>query len=549
MPMYQLNALHDDPENVRLVPPSKDDIEALASSMHQLGQLQPIVVRRMDDGTDDPVQYYVTIGRTRVAAARKLGWIEIEGRELDAELGPNQYNVVSAAENMVRTPMHPVDQWRALKTLTDRNMQMTTAADALGITHQYARRLDKLGRMAPAIIEALSQQPDLPSDDRLAMIASAPIDVQEAAFQRNAKRKKDIDWWDVATQCRRTHIPRAFAIFDIAIEGIDFEEDLFAEPGSPEQFTTTDVKGFLTKQAVALRERVANSKGRMMLSTIAEYSIYPDAPTGFYATHEPVPKRWKKDDPRKIAVAIVQSGHDIGKVVERVIVPKAPRKTPDGQGAMIEDEPKPRAPINMPTLAALAAMKDTAIVAGVRRCAQEWGEADDWASLLRIVMLLFAANNVTVQTSQQMYGRGSIGHVIGRLIGDLNLDQLRDAVVALVDNVIRCNYPKIVAGSGDIANVIAKLVSAEDHLPRCDTEEILKGFSGDALLALAREYGINDHGKISEVRKRMVGNMPGYKGPGFVIEPTRGEFLDDEDEDAEAEGESADVMNGGASCD
>jgi hypothetical protein len=160
-------------------------------------------------------------------------------------------------------------------------------------------------------------------------------------------------------------------------------------------------------------------------------------------------------------------------------------------------------------------------------------------------MLLFAADNVTVQTSQQMYGRGSIGHVVRVLASDVvTSEQLRDVAIALVEAVIRCNHPKIVGGSGHIVNVIAKLVGAEDHLPRCDTEEILKGFSGDALLALARDYGINDHGKISEVRKRMVGNMPGYKGSGFASDPTPGEFFggeDDEADEAEAEGESDDA--------
>jgi len=539
-----LSALYPDPAQARRSPPAPADVTAMAASMAHVGQLQNIVVRMRGDGSEseDPT-WFVVIGNTRVAAARELGWAEITAEVLAEHTAEGAVLAISAAENMVRRDMHPVDTWRALAHLTANGLDAADAARILGLDERGARRLAHLGAMAPALIDAIAAEPLLPREHDLRAIASAPHHVQEAALAEARKYAKGgamSGWWHtVGQRCTVTRIPATRAIFTVGPEnGVVFDEDLFAEPGSDEQFTTTDVAGFLAAQDKALLAKAAESNGRALVS---EYNINRRdivAPDGYMVVWDTVPKRWKKSDPRKVLWAVIREGYEIGVVREYLAVPKPKRGEGAAHGAAHtagapSGNARPRDPITKAVQARLASLKYEAVTAALPGFAAR----AKWPDLLRAVLLAFGARNVSVQTSAQLYGRASITHTVTGLVDAAgkpaaDSDALREAAAAVLARVLMFDHPNSFASSGPAAEWIGAMVGAAKTMPRCDTEEILRGFSGDKLAEIAEAHGIDASGKVSVLRKRLVGNLPNWVPVEFAaarpeVEP------DDADDDTE----------------
>lgn len=539
--MVSLDTLHDDPLNARRSAPSDAAIKQMAASMSMIGQLQSITVRRADDSGDgQPCEkWFVTIGKTRVAAARSLGWPQMRAEELQSTIGPNEVIAVSAAENMVRTGMHPVETWLAIGGLIDHGMSLMGAADALGISHHAARRLQVLANMTPEIVKALAQMPELPRYEDLRIIASAPLGLQEDGLTK-ARRKGGIDWRSLSEFCNRKRIARSHAIFDVDTAGVQFDEDLFAEPGSDDQFTTTDVKGFIAAQRKALEDKAAASKGRILLAT--DFNKYGEVvpPPGFNVSWEAVPKRFKKDDPRKVMMWVVPGGYEIGRIGERMANPKQTRTGQSGDGAPAAsggDPAKERPPITKAALARLAAMKSEAIRTAISTFVKQASEEPaGLVDVLRVTLLLFAADNLQVQDSAQLYGRKNYSHIVRKLVdenGDAVSDNPADlcqVVVDLIERMVICHHPNATVSSGPAAELIGHLIGAQKYLPRFDIEEVLKGVRSDELLKIARENGIDDKGTVRDVRKRMIGHMPDWQPVEFEVKSEDMPPVDDDDD-------------------
>jgi ParB/RepB/Spo0J family partition protein len=520
-----LDALLPDPFNARRTSPRDESINLLAASIHTLGLLHPIVVRATPASENG---YYVTAGARRVAACRSLGWHSISATIISADNEDEIAPAVSAAENMVRRTMHPVDQWRAVATLIDQGFPINAAADALGLDLRFARRLEWLGRLAPPILDRLSREDDLPETQTLRIMAMAPLDVQIEAFQQVAGRRngenEEIDWWAVAAQCRCERIPLSRSIFDTETAAVRFDENLFAEPGSDNQFTTADVQGFLAAQRQALQAKAEKSKGRIIVArTDKRGELVP--PTGYALAWDQIPKRWRKDDTRKHAMAVSGEGYHLGGIVERVVIPIAKPAAPDplsdtGQemSDAASDIPAPqREPITKAVQTSLAILKGEATAKAARAVIPEWAEADNWPDIVRLLLFCFTADNVSTT-------RGAIDprQLAGRLLhpeGDikaLTIAEIAEVVADVVAGIVAFDHPNTNFGtSGPAAEWIASMVDAAQCMPRCDTEEILRGFKGEALLEIARAHGIATTGKRAEVLQRMVGRMPDWRPVEF----------------------------------
>lgn len=535
VPLDQCRA---DPSNARQTPHTAAEIEAMARSLAETGLLQPIVVR---PAPQDEPGWWIVIGNCRVAAARQLGWTEIDAQSvgIDATTALR----ISVAENVRRTALAPVDTWEAIRHLVEQGSTFASAANAIGVEERYARRLALLGHLVPEVIAEIRAHglPNRPDD--LATIATAPHDVQRKAMA-NARKgrhgKEAIDWWVVARDCSIQRMPLSRAIFDRETAGVVFEEDLFAEPGSEDQFTTTDVAGFMAAQQRALEQRVADSDGRLVICKHDPQNGVMVPPKGYATTYEKAPKRWKKTDPRKLGVCVVARGYQMGEVEERMLVSTKRVASEGAEEAIANGTPaRPRQPVTQATLARLAALKTEAIREASAAFIRESADAE---AVLRLVLLVFGANNVSINDGVQLYGRQSYSHLIAPLVNPdgtfppIDRKVLNDVAAGIIARAVRVSAPGTYAGisSGPVAEWIGALVGAADRMPRCDTADILRGYSGDALLAIAREQGINDHGKIGEVRKRMIGNMPGWRPAAFEAVP-RDVVADDDSEFEEVE--------------
>ena len=154
-----LSKLKKSPKNVRKTPHGKAEIEALAASIAAKGLLQNLVVepeRRADGGATG--YYLVTIGEgRRLAHLLRAKRKEIAKSEpvrcvLDTTHNPQE---ISLAENVIRTAMHPADQYEAFAKLNrEQGMSAEDIAARFGVTPAVVRQRLKLGAISPVLMKA-----------------------------------------------------------------------------------------------------------------------------------------------------------------------------------------------------------------------------------------------------------------------------------------------------------------------------------------------------------------------------------------------------------
>jgi ParB family transcriptional regulator, chromosome partitioning protein len=69
---------------------------------------------------------------------------------------------ISLAENVVRVPMHPADQFEAFRALIDNGAGIADVAARFGVTESLVVRRMKLGRVSPCPAGRLSGRPHEP---------------------------------------------------------------------------------------------------------------------------------------------------------------------------------------------------------------------------------------------------------------------------------------------------------------------------------------------------------------------------------------------------
>ncbi|MDZ5645948.1 ParB/RepB/Spo0J family partition protein [Nitrospirillum sp. BR 11828] len=115
-----------DPEQPRKLF-SEEELDGLAASMAEQGQLQPILVRR---NPNDRGHWIVVAGERRWRAAQRLGWGVILAIEHTGDP-----EVLALIENLQRVDLTPVEEARGLKRLIDgKGWSQNQAAEALGKT-------------------------------------------------------------------------------------------------------------------------------------------------------------------------------------------------------------------------------------------------------------------------------------------------------------------------------------------------------------------------------------------------------------------------------
>ena len=154
-----LHRLKKSPKNARKTPHPKADIEALAASIAAKGLLQNLVVEpeRKDDGKETGY-YLVTIGEgRRLAHLLRAKRKEIRKAEPVRCILDTSHNAheISLAENVIRSNMHPADQFEAFAKLhREEGMAAEDIAARFGVTATVVRQRLKLGAIAPTLMQA-----------------------------------------------------------------------------------------------------------------------------------------------------------------------------------------------------------------------------------------------------------------------------------------------------------------------------------------------------------------------------------------------------------
>ena len=327
------------PDLRHIPPPPRADL-ALEVSIRARGVLQAILVRPFGN------KHQIVLGRRRARACIKLGLPEIQAE--CREMSDREAMEAQLIENLQREGMHPIDQWKAAKKLLDAGSSIEDAAMAFGLDTRTAARMALLATLHPAI-EALIQA-EMPSTKALAAIAAASLEQQAAAVKAPyAAPAGQPNWTVIANACRRTAIPRGFAVFDVDKAGVVFQEDLFAEPGAPDQFVTHDIAAFMAAQTAALERRVeaAHLRGERVelvgwqphgIKMPPGLAVCP----GYQSTEPPT-----GDSDRVLLLAISQSPANFGAVMEVIALHDEATAAPRGRASKgARGVPAPEAPID-----------------------------------------------------------------------------------------------------------------------------------------------------------------------------------------------------------
>ena len=132
------------PGNVRR---ELDDVDHLATSMSQVGQLQPIGVVF---SKTKPGSYELIFGHRRLAAAKKLGWPTLAAQLLDENAALES----RAAENLQRVDLDPIERAEAVWQMVEKRLEDLTGPILKDIKNKTGKlpapEEDKLRRTAIA---------------------------------------------------------------------------------------------------------------------------------------------------------------------------------------------------------------------------------------------------------------------------------------------------------------------------------------------------------------------------------------------------------------
>lgn len=130
-----------------------DGINELAASIAAHGLLQSIVVRKGKRG-----KYDVVAGQRRYLALCQLAKDHTIDKDYEVPciLATDAVDAteLSLAENAMRAPMHPADQFEAFKTLIDDGATVADIAARFGLSDTAVAQRLKLGRLSPMILAA-----------------------------------------------------------------------------------------------------------------------------------------------------------------------------------------------------------------------------------------------------------------------------------------------------------------------------------------------------------------------------------------------------------
>lgn len=124
------------------------DVEGLASTIAELGLLQPVRVRQAGRG-----RYHVILGSRRVAAAREAGESFVAAVLDTAEPDPARDAIAQLVENLQRRDLNPMDLARALRTVLDADPSLTQK--------ELARRLGYTGAWLTNQLALLKAPPEV----------------------------------------------------------------------------------------------------------------------------------------------------------------------------------------------------------------------------------------------------------------------------------------------------------------------------------------------------------------------------------------------------
>ncbi|MCP5425284.1 MAG: ParB/RepB/Spo0J family partition protein [Gammaproteobacteria bacterium] len=131
----------------------QEDLEVLASTIRELGIIQPIVVRPAEEKDTD--RYEIVAGERRWRAARLAGLsvVPVIVRHLDGKTTA----LYSLAENIARRNLNPIEQAHGYNGIMEEHaLSQTRLAEAIGQNVKTLNRVLRLLKLPPEIQELIA---------------------------------------------------------------------------------------------------------------------------------------------------------------------------------------------------------------------------------------------------------------------------------------------------------------------------------------------------------------------------------------------------------
>jgi ParB family chromosome partitioning protein len=193
--MIPLNKLIPSPANVRKTG-ALTGIEELAASIAAHGLLQNLQVRPGDKG-----KFEVVAGGRRLAALQRLAKARTIGKTEEVAchvMNGEDASEISLAENIVRLPMHPADQYEAFKALNDLGKGPQEIAGRFGCSPAVVKQRLKLANVSPRLIEAYRNE-EIDLDQLMAFAVSDDHAAQEQVWAA-------LPQWNHSPETIRSHL-------------------------------------------------------------------------------------------------------------------------------------------------------------------------------------------------------------------------------------------------------------------------------------------------------------------------------------------------------
>ncbi len=154
-------------------------LDDLAQSIKERGLLNPITVKKNDDGT-----YSLIAGQRRFLACQKLGLKTIPAIIRDVT-DDTDATIISLVENVHRADMHPLDKARAYRKIYGKYKDYNKMAKETGVSVPTIKKYLALLDLAPSIQEKITTAEGAAGVGTLSLLAKTfKPEEQEEAFER-----------------------------------------------------------------------------------------------------------------------------------------------------------------------------------------------------------------------------------------------------------------------------------------------------------------------------------------------------------------------------
>ncbi|MFZ1427778.1 MAG: ParB/RepB/Spo0J family partition protein, partial [Geminicoccaceae bacterium] len=465
------------PNNPRRSASSPDADEQMAASIKVVGIIQPPIVKQTADGLE------ILYGERRVKGAISNGLPVIA--VLVVEASTSDHAMAALVENVVRAPLSPVDQWRAIHELEQAGWNAEAIAVTLALPLRTIRKLKLLASIPPPMLDHIAQG-ELPNERELRLIVNASLEEQATVWKKHRPKKgQSVVWWEIARALDQRKMLARHARFDDAIAqafGIAWMDDLFA-PADEDSRYTTQVDAFLAAQEAWLEQNLPANGVRLALDQYGQ----PKLPAKAQRLYGAKPR--KTDT---IGHYLDARTGEIKTIAFRLPEPATKPKQGTAAGTP-EAPPKATRPaVTKKGMALIGELRTAALHQALAAA-----EIDD-PTLIGLLVLAFAGENVTVLSPGDSYHaetkRAAYPLVEG---GSLTTDPatLRRSARAMLAAVLSCQVGA--SGSGTMARHAGAVIGADAWLPSMATEEFLGCLSKAALneVAMASEVGKYERAK------------------------------------------------------